>query len=343
MTDPLTNIEFDDIDDAYVKKVNGNGVYDDIYSYKVDYLDAAHCAIVDTITSVHKSDPSKVEWASKYVDEYEKSMALQSAVNLIEQANDIINKNVLNLHMASHLTPQMNKYMEPANILVSAYALSYRHGTLTKHTQRDAKGNIVSTSYRNKDNLKCGLEVWYYPNHTISSMIMHNKDGARHGIMFGYYTNGNLFKVAYYKNNNITYMCKKYHENGTLMNINLYSSTNNSMLHIEYFPNGQISEKFQYKINAGGANYDTEDYDNADFDGNQISWHENGKLKGTNSYKNGTREGVEHWYYKNGNIKTIKTYINGYKTGIEITYHEDGSINSVEKYEKNKCVQSLGL
>jgi len=327
MTNTLTNIEFDAIDDKYVKSIIGNGIYDDVYLCHPDYSDDQHCAIVNTIKNLG-IDTFSTKWAEKYVGEYQKRVMVadstvdsdvNTAIKLIKQVNELFANDKINS------VTIVNDYIETSKKVIDYYNL-LENNPLYKVVSYGTNREIMY--YCNKiDHLKNGLCVQYYSNGNIKSISMYN-NGKMHGMHIEFNDSGNLKSVRYYKNDNPFGILKSYWIDGDIQLITLYY---HKKIKIEYHINGTMAYKFQYLINT------------INFDGNQISWHNNGQIKGTNSFINGKKEEVERWYYENGNMKSICSYKNDGKVGIEIMYHKDGSINSVKKYDETGCVQSLRL
>jgi len=327
MTNTLDNIEFDAIDDKYVKGIIGNGIYDNLYLCYPDYSDDQHYAIVNTIKNLG-IDTFSVKWAEKYIEEYQKRVMVvdpevnsdvNTAIKLIKQANELFaNDKINNVTIVNDYIEASKKVMDYYNLLDAT--------TLYKVVSYGTNREIMY--YCNKiDHLKNGLCVQYYNNGNINYILMYHNNKV-HGMHITYNKSGQLESVKYYKNGTICGIEKNYYVNGAILDVTIYYSTHN--VYILFNKIGQMLSKFRRFNNT------------FNYDGTQISWHNNGKLKGTNSFANGNKEGVESWYYKNGNIQSICSYKNDCKIGIEILYDEDGSIEIVKKYNSTgKCVQSL--
>jgi len=323
MTNTSTNIDFDDIDDKYVKSIIGNGIYDVNWLQHPDYSDDQHRSIVQTILNLD-IDPFSVKWAEQYVVQYEKRMVPQFAVKLIKQVNELFTTSKL------HNVTSIHAYIE-ASKKVMDYSNLYacQHELIKKVEFADNKAKSITCVYycNESDGLKNGLDVTYFKNGKIHAITMYHNN-KKHGMDITYYESGNLQSIKYYKNDKLFGISKHYWSTGGIQQVFMYYLKN--LISIEYNMNDQMKSKLQYSDEIYWIH-----------NGNQISWHNNGQLKGTNSFINGKKEGVERWYYENGNPKSICSYKNSFKVGIEIMYHEDGSINSVKKYDETGCVQSL--
>ena len=80
-----------------------------------------------------------------------------------------------------------------------------------------------------------------------------------------------------------------------------------------------------------------ENYVDGKYEGKQVSYYENGKVKIESSYVNGKEEGKEAWYYESGKVKIKENYVNGKKEGKWVRYYESGKVKEERDYidEKN--------
>jgi antitoxin component YwqK of YwqJK toxin-antitoxin module len=74
------------------------------------------------------------------------------------------------------------------------------------------------------------------------------------------------------------------------------------------------------------------------FQGELISYFDNGSIQSKSNYLNGKYNGEQIRYYENGNIDHIQNFVNGIFHGISIWYFENQNILSETLYDMDKIV-----
>jgi antitoxin component YwqK of YwqJK toxin-antitoxin module len=136
-------------------------------------------------------------------------------------------------------------------------------------------------------------------------------------VQYSYYPSGNVKTKCIYNgkySQKLTYL-----ENGNLCSLGNYIFDITHKMHgyqYRYYYNGQIDYK--------------EHYVNGISEGEQLSWHPNGKMMGILNMKNGLNHGMQYNWFDNGNTYFIYNYVNGEKVGLQQTYNYFGELEVEE-------------
>ncbi len=254
-----------------------------------------------------------------------------------------------------------------------------------------ADGNIITiTEYkrgfitdrmkvnrRDKNNLKQGTWVTFYPNGRIKQEGTYKND-RKNGYFKDYTENGDLIKVVKYVDDMAQpdaaeiqklQVQNEYYPDGKIRVTTMYRNGIPEGVKREFAPDGQIvkSEEYHNGIVIGegivledgsrdgpwkefysdGSLRAEGRYENGKRIGEWKFFHPDGKIEQTGKYtKSGKPDGTWKWYYDNGQLLREETYYNGLRDGLSEEYDENRNLVERGEYlegkEDGKWISSTG-
>lgn len=208
-------------------------------------------------------------------------------------------------------------------LLLITYVTSYTENYFEYQSHKDYVKRVYFNDTTYMDGHEIIHELQYFVFNGIREQLAYSVtkiDGKKQGYQisngvidddncYDYYAYSYICTHRYYKFSEIQYSNGKQHGYDIL-----YSS--NTM---------------QFKHN----------YKNDKYDGEQLTFHNNGDISAKAYYKNGMIDGIAQSYYKNGQIKRTTFYKNNIIIGDIKWFYPDATIRAVAKSKNNKIYKVI--
>ena len=168
----------------------------------------------------------------------------------------------------------------------------------------------------------------------VGDWVMFNEDGqlrakgkmknsAMHGPWKFFNDDGNLDEFGDYNDGKRVGLWKNYNKDGKLHSESIHEGdiAKNTVFH----ENGEVWQKYEAR-------------NVLDFEGEYLTFHDNGQLQGKSFYKNGKQFGVEKRYYEDGSTRFTGEWVDGKEVGEHISYYKDGTIEKNGRWIDGKKV-----
>ncbi len=197
-------------------------------------------------------------------------------------------------------------------------------------------GNNVDTTF------------WFDRNGNMYGYKIHLKDSSldfyfQNGPIKIYGLNGKIRQEGVIEHHQIGGQWSDYYPNGRIERIlNLINDTGWA---VHYYQTGQIKDSqfwindnaFVVKLwNEEGVLTHSGGWKNFHFDGESLTYYENGNLWFKAFYSNGKVNGEATCYYLSGNIEKIYQFKDSLQEGLEREYYENGQVHSQLFYRAGK-------